>query len=330
MKDLVPAMEAAARKHPARVAVCDAHDERMLRAAADLAQKKLALPVLLGDPRTIRSKAKKMGVSISGIEIVDAQSPGYQDEFAGRLAELRKHKGLTREEARRLVADENYFGCMYVHCGYADAIVGSAIVPTSALMKPVLQILRKKDSLVSEVSVFSDIKNKRILFGTDGSLNISPSADDFAQMALHAAACVRRFGMEPRVALLSFSTKGSGGDTPGLQAIREAVRKARAREPGLIIDGELQMDAAVNAPAAQRKCPDSPLHGDANVLVFPDLAAANIFLHGMMQFSDMTLDFTIIEGLARPAGIVGRSSPLQAVRNIMLSCAMQANADAYP
>src|SRR3989344_1190581 len=322
--NLVKIMERIAKKRPVKILVCEGHDERMLKASAEILKKKLAKIILSGEPRLIKEKAKKLKLNINNAEIFDFKSSEIKNELAEKLAEIRKHKGMTLEEAKKLIEDENYFGCMYVYCGYADGIAGSAICPTAALMRPALQILRK-EKVVSEISAINDVKNNRILFGTDFSLNISPNAEELAQIALNAAKCVRRFGIKPKIALLSFSTKGSGGDVPELQPIREALKIVKEKEPNLIIDGEMQLDAAVNKFAMKKKCPDSPLKGEANILVFPNLMASNILAHATLQFSDMTLEFAILEGLIKPVGIVGRSTPVEAVRNIILSCAMQPN-----
>ncbi len=322
--NLIKIMEKVAKKRPVKIVVTEAHDERMLKASAKILKKKLAKLILFGDPKVIEKKRKKLKLNIKGAEILDFKNSELKDELAEKLAEIRKHKGMTLEDAKKLIGDENYFGCMYVYSGYADAIVGSAICSTAALMRPALQILRK-GGLVSEVCAFNDVKNNRILFGTDISMNINPSAEDLAQIALNAAKTVRRFNIKPKIALLSFSTKGSGGNVPELQPIKDALKIVKEKNPGLIIDGELQVDAAVNKFAVKKKCPDSPLKGEANTLIFPNLMAGNIFAHGLGQFSDMTLDLSILEGLAKPVGIVGRNSPVETVRNIIVSCAMQVN-----
>lgn len=322
--DLVGIMEKFAKKKPVKILVCEGHDERMLKASEYILKKKLAKLILLGNPKDIENKAKKLKLDISNAEILDYKNSELKNKLAEKLVELRKHKGLTLEQAKKLIEDENYFGCMYVYSGYADAIASSAICPTAAIMRPALQILRK-GTLVSEICILNDVKNNRTLFGTDFSLNISPNAEELAQITLNAVRCVRRFNIEPKVALLSFSTKGSGGDVPELQPIKDALEIVKKKEPKLIIDGELQVDAAVSKFGMKKKCPDSPLKGEANTLIFPNLMASNIFAHGLGQFSDMTLDFSIIEGLSKPVGIVGRSTPVETVRNIITSCAMQVN-----
>lgn len=323
--DLIKTMEDIAKKKPVKVVVCEGLDERCLKATEDILKNKLAEIILLGNSDEIEKKAKELNVNVNNAKIVDFKTSELKKELAEKLVEVRKHKGMDLEKAKSLIENENYFGCMYAFSGYADAVVGSAICPTADLMRPALQILRKKDALVSEVCIFNDVKNNRILFGSDFSMNISPSAKDLSEMALNAAKCVRSFNIEPKIALLSFSTKGSGGDGPELKPIKDALSIVKEKDSDLLIDGELQVDAAVNKKAAAKKCPDSILKGDANTLIFPNLMASNVFAHGIGQFSDMTLDFSILIGLNKPVGILGRSTPEDTVRNIILSSAMQVN-----
>ena len=316
-------MEKAAKERQAKVVVCEGFDERCLRATEDVLKKGLARIVLLGEPKVIAAKAREFGVAISGAEIVDFKHSELKTELAEKLVEARKHKGMTLEKAQELIEDENYFGCMYVYAGYADAVAGSAICPTAALMRPALQILRSKGTIASEVSVMHH--HGKVFFTSDSSMNITPDAEQLAQIALNAAECASDLGIEPKVALLSFSSKGSGGDNPETELVRSAVAIVKKQRPGLLVDGELQLDAAVSPAAAKRKCPDSPLRGEANVLIFPNLNAGNIFSHAMLQFSNVELDFTLMKGLAKPVAILGRSTPLHTVRNMIISCGMQAH-----
>jgi len=321
--DLIKTLEDIAKKKTVKVVVCEGWDERCLKASADVLKNKLANLILLGNPSDINKKAKELNVDISKAEIVDFKNSELKQELAEKLVELRKHKGMTLEDANKLLEDENYFGCMYCYGGYADAVAGSAIGSTAELMRPTLQILREKGKIVSEVMILNDVKNKRIIFASDASLNINPSSEELAQIALNAADVVKGLKLTPKIALLSFSTKGSGGDGPEVQNILEAVKIAKKEDSKLMIDGEYQVDAAVNKEVAKRKCPDSKLKGEANTLIFPNLTSANIFAHGLGQFSDMEIEFTVLSGLAKPVVILGRSTPMEAVRNMIVSCAMQ-------
>jgi phosphate acetyltransferase len=323
MLNLKEILETGAKKKEVRLVVCEGWDERCLEAASSV--QDIVKITLLGNPKEIKNKAEELNLDISKTEIHDYKNSELKDELINVLLKARKHKGLTLEQAQKLIEDENYFGCVYCLAGHADTVAGSAIGSTAALMKPALQLLREKGKTVSEVSILNDVKNNRTLFGTDFSLNINPTPEALAQMAINAAECASELGVDPRVALLSFSTKGSGGDGPEIQHVRNAIKIIKEKSPALVVDGEMQADAAVNPEAAERKCPDAIIKGDANVLVFPNLVASNIFAHGMLQFSDMELAFTIIKGMAHPTAILGRSSPLETVKLMFLGCALQVN-----
>ena len=324
--NLLKFMEKKAKEKLVKIVVCEGWDERCVQASAEILKKKLAKMILLGNPKDIKKVADKLKVNIDDAEVVDYKNSELKGELVEKLIEKRQHKGMTKEKAEKLIEDENYFGCMYAYAGYADAVAGSAIGSTAELMRPVLQILRGK-GLVSEVMITTDVKNKdRVIFMSDPSMNIEPDKEQLAQIALNSAEVVKMFGIEPKIAMLSFSTKGSGGDMPIIQLIKDAVEIVKKKDKKLIIDGELQVDAAVNKFSAGRKCPDSPIKGDANVLIFPNLTAGNILTHGLMRFSDMKFDFMIIQGLVKPVAILGRSVPAEIIKNNFVSLAMQVNA----
>ncbi len=323
MLNLKEILEEGAKKKEVRLVVCEGWDERCLQATAEV--QDIVKVVLLGNPKDINKKAEELNLDISKAEIHNYKNSEIKKELVNVLLEARKHKGLTLEQAQKLIEDENYFGCVYCLAGYADAVVGSAIGSTAALMKPALQLLREKGKTVTEVSIINDPKNNRTLFAADISLNVNPSVEQLASISLSAAKCAKDLGIEPKVALLSFSTKGSGGDGEEIQHVREAIKIIKEKNIDLIVDGEMQVDAAINPIAAEKKCPEAVIKGDANVLIFPNLTAANIFGHAMLQFSDLDFAFTVLKGMAKPTSILGRSTPLEMVKLIFLGCAMQAN-----
>jgi phosphate acetyltransferase len=324
-KDLVKLMEEKAKKNKAKIVVCEGWEERCLKAVDELIKGKMADFVLLGDAELIENNAKKFKVDISKATITDPENSDLADELAKKLFELRKNKGMTMEKAKELLKDENYFACMYVYAGYADCVVGSAVCATADFMRPALQILRKKDGLASIVWIIFDPKRKKYFFMSDTAMNIDPGAEELAKISLNAAEVVKDFDLTPKVALLSFSTKGSGGDSSSIQKIRDAVEIVKKRDPGLLIDGELQFDAAISEYGCERKCPDSPLKGDANVIIFPDLTSGNILSHGLMQFSYVKFMFSVLKGMEKPVSALGRTIPLETLRNMMVVCAMRAN-----
>ena len=322
--DLIKLAEKKAKQNNVKLVVCESWDEKCMHAVSMILKEKLAKVILLGNPDKIKKTAEKLKADISKAEIVDFKKSELRKQLAEKLYELRKHKGIDLKQAEKLMDNINYFACMYAYAGYADAVAGSAICSTAEFMKPALQILRKKNTLVSEVTVLDDVKNNRILFAGDFSLNIDPNAEQLASIALNTAECAETFETKPKIALLSFSTKGSGGDLDMFKPIRKAVEIIRKNNPKIIVDGELQLDAALDKFAAKKKCPDSPIKGDANVLIFPNLTASNIFAHALLQLTDVKMIFTMLMGMQKPVIVLGRSTPAEVKRNMMLGCIVEA------
>jgi phosphotransacetylase len=314
----------ASGKQPTLV-LTEGWDERGLKAAEFVVKEGIAKIVLLDQGNNIEAAAKEFNVDASQFTIFDIQDEKnieLKKELSEILLKKREHKGMTIEKALELVEDENYFGACLVLAGKADAFLGSLIRSTGDMMKPALQLLRK--GLVSETMIIYDPKRDKIFFGSDASLNISPNADQLAEMAINASGVASLFGYDPVVGMLSFSTKGSGGDTPETQLVREAIVKAKELRPRLKIGGEYQFDAAVSEHGAERKCKDDDYAGKVNTFVFPNLTTSNIFCHGMMQFSDLVFMFTIMKGTIKPVVILGRSTPAELVNNMFLVAAMEA------
>ncbi len=327
MHDLIDRMKKKAQEKKRTIIVAEGWDERCLKASASILAKGYANLILLGDEKKIKDEAKKCKADITKATLVNPKTYKDTPKLAKELYELRKAKGLTEDEAKKLILDVNYFGCMLLHTGKADGLAGSAICSTAELMRPVLQIIKtKKDAaLVSEVVLVEDEKNKRVLFMTDCSLNPEPDEEQLAQIAVNGGDCAAHFGFEPRVAFLSYSTKGSGGTSLIIEKTLKAVELARKKKKEYVFDGEFQGDAAINPYAAGRKCPNALIKGDANVLVFPNLTAANIVCHLLGQLSNATIGMAMLVGCRKPVAILGRSAPLATVENLIISCAMKAN-----
>ncbi len=313
----------AKEKHPT-VVICEGWDERVIQAAAEILAEDICDIILLGDETEIKNKAKDLNVDISKANIRNPKTDEKKDEYAKQLQELRKHKGMTEEDAKKLIEDVNYFGCMLAKLDEVDSVCGSCICPTADLMRPAFQILGKKEGYVtvSEVSIIEHKGSGNIYFMSDFSLNIEPGVEELAQIAINAAEAVKLLGIEPKVAMLSFSTKGSG-ENPILQPIRDALAIVKQKMPDLVIDGELQGDAAVKPDSAKRKCPDSPIQGDANVLIYPNLTASNIACHLLYAFAPIEFLATMLMGTPKPVTIYGRSASKQMVKNLTICNAMQ-------
>lgn len=316
--DLVKIMEKKADGSKT-IVICEGWDERAIRVAADFMKNNFAKIILIGSEKLISETARKIKVNIYGVQIIDPQKYDIS-LMIEKLVELRSKKGMTKNKAKELLQDVNYFGCMLVAIGKADAVAGSLICSTAEFMKPALQIL--KNTMASETSIMRDKRNGKIYFLSDLSMGISPNAKELSQIAFNAMSCVKDFDIKPIVGMLSYSTKGSGGDGDDLQVIRDAISIVHKQDQGVEIDGEFQFDAAIDINSAKRKCPESKIAGRCNTLIFPNLMASNIFAHAMMQFSELEYEFTMIKGLAKPVAILGRTTSLKLVRNMLLSLAI--------
>ncbi len=319
MKSIIEKVKTFEKKP--KLVLCEAWDERGLKATNYITRNNFAEIVMLGNSDKIKEVANKLNIDISNLEIIDPETSGLAEELAIALQKKREHKGITIEKARELIKDVNYFGCMLALIGKVDGVVGSLICPTGDLMKPVLQLLRKGH--VNEVAVWNDAKNNRVLFSSDSSLNISPTSEELATIGINAGNVTKMFGFEPKVGFLSFSTYGSGGNFPEIQKVKKAIEIAKEKAPDLEFDGEFQFDAALNPEAAAKKCPDSKLGGKINTLIFPDLNSANIFAHGAFQISNAEFIFTILAGLAKPVSILGRTTDQESVTNMFIATALQ-------
>jgi phosphate acetyltransferase len=328
MKDIMEIVRKKAGKKIVTIGVCEGWDERCLKAVDMILKKKLARFVLVGDEKKIIAKAKELGIGYQDSKIINPKTYDKRDKLINLLYEKRKHKGMTLDQASKLIDDVNYFGCLLLETGVVDALVGSAIASTAELMRAAFQVIGTKEgcALVSEVTILYDPKQNRRFFASDMSLNVEPNAEQLAQIALNAAECVKSFDIEPIIGILSFSTKGSGGNHAHIDTILEAIKIAKKRQPKLKIDGEFQLDAAINEFAAKKKCPDSKIAGKCNTLIFPNLIGSNILSHGLLQLSEVKFEMSFLVGMRKPIVILGRSTPVDAVHNMILAAAMAANA----
>lgn len=322
MSDLFVGLKEKVSSQDSKIVFPEGLDERIIKAAARLADEKILTPILVGDRQKIESKAKELQVEVDGIEIYDPSNYAGMDELVASFVERRKGKA-TEEDARKILLDENYFGTMLVHTNKANGLVSGAAHSTADTVRPALQIIKTKEGVRKTSGVFIMVRNDEKYVFADCAINISPDSQDLAEIAIESAKTAEMFDIEPRVAMLSFSTKGSA-KSPETEKVSEAVRLAKELNQGLVLDGEFQFDAAFVPSVAEKKAPDSPLKGDANVFVFPSLEAGNIGYKIAQRLGNFEAVGPILQGLNRPVNDLSRGCDDEDVYKLSLITAAQA------
>lgn len=296
------------KKDPRRIVFTEGPDPRILEAAARLKQGGFLTPVLVGNVAEVQAAAKAGGFDIAGLEILDPATYPRMDEMVEKMAELRKGK-MTPEDCRKALSKGNYFGTMLVKMGVADALLGGATYSTADTVRPALQIIKTKPGNKIVSSCFIMIREKdgaqETLAMGDCAINIAPSEDELVEIAVETARTARVFGVDPKVALLSYSTLGSGkGES--VDKMKNATAKVKAAAPELAADGELQFDAAVSPTVASIKCKGSPVAGQANTFIFPDINAGNIGYKIAQRLGGFAAFGPILQGLNAPINDLSR------------------------
>ena len=268
------------KKDPKSIVFTEGADPRILEAASRLLASNFLKPVLLGNPAEIEKSAEEAGYNIRGAVIIDPTNYDRFDEMVEQFCEIRKSKGMEPEQARKILSGANYFGTMLVKMGVADCLLGGATYSTADTVRPALQIIKTKpgNSIVSSCFILvrpSATGENEVLAMADCAINLYPTEDELVEICGETVECAKVFGMDPKVAFLSYSTLGSGkGDD--VTKMHNATAKAKEKYPDLPIEGELQFDAAVSPRVARTKCPGSDVAGHANTFIFPDINAGNI------------------------------------------------------
>lgn len=302
----------------------EGNDDRVVRAAARLKFEGLAEPIILGEPTAVYSLLTELGFSNPGIQVIDPNNYPLFDQMKDLFVEIRKGKA-TPEQADSILRDVNYFGVMLVQMGFADGMVSGAIHSTADTVRPALQIIKTKPGISRTSGVFlmnRENTNERYIFA-DCAINIDPNAQELAEIALSTADTAKIFDIAPKVAMLSFSTMGSGSG-PDVEKVVEATRIAKETRPELALDGELQFDAAFVEATAKIKAPDSPVAGQANVFVFPDLQAGNIGYKIAQRLGMFEAIGPILQGLNKPVNDLSRGSSSEDIYKLSIITAAQA------
>ncbi len=324
-RGLVTPMVRRARSNPSqRIVFPDGGNLQVLRAAQILAQERICTPVLIGAGWRVHKRAQDNRIDLTGIEIVEIEDHPDFDAMADALWQERQRKGLTRTAARALLRDPIYFAAMMVRKGLADGMVGGPGRPYKHTLKPALKVLGTdgKSNVVSGVYAML-FKDRKVFFG-DCTVNIAPTAEELAQIALNTARVAESFGVQPRVALLSYSDFGEHRLDPAVARVRRAVEIVRERRPDLEIDGEMQADTAVNYAKKEAGFPFSALTGPANVLVFPDLTSGNIAYKLLEQLGNVEALGPLLVGIGGPVNVIPVDGLVNEIVNVATYTANQA------
>ncbi|MFD4987156.1 phosphate acetyltransferase [Streptomyces sp. NPDC058374] len=312
-----------ARADRRRVVLPEGTEERVLRAADVLLRRSVCDLTLLGPVETIRKKAADLGVDLGGAELIDPQEPELRQRFAERYAELRAHKGVSVELAYDVVADVNYFGTLMVEEGLADGMVSGSAHSTAATIRPAFEIIKTRQDATLVSSVFFMCLADRVLVYGDCAVNPDPNAVELADIAVQSALTGARFGVDPKIAMLSYST-GSSGSGADVEKVREATGLARERRPDLLIEGPIQYDAAVEPTVAAAKLPGSEVAGQATVLIFPDLNTGNNTYKAVQRSAGAVAVGPVLQGLRKPVNDLSRGALVQDIVTTVAITAVQA------
>lgn len=317
------------KESPKRIVFTEGTDERILEAASRLLASNFLTPILVGNEEAVQAAAEEYGYNIRGAQIVDPENYDRMDEMINMFCELRKGKNVQPEEARKTLQAGNYFGTMLVKMGVADALLGGATYSTADTVRPALQLIKTKpgNKIVSSCFIMvrpSATGENEVLAMADCAINIKPTAEELVEIAIECAECGRIFGIDPRVAFLSYSTLGSGKGED-VDKMRTAAAMAKEQAPTLPIEGELQFDAAVSPRVARTKCPNNPVAGHANVFVFPDINAGNIGYKIAQRLGNFDAYGPILLGLNAPINDLSRGCNAEEVYSMAIITAALAD-----
>lgn len=322
-REVMGGVIARAKKKTKRIVFPEGEEDKILRASQVLIDENIARPILLGRSDIIEARIKELDMELSGVSVVSPRAAPQFDRYVDELYKLRNRRGVTLSEARVLMADHNVFGSMMVNMGDADAMVAGLTQHYSSTIRPALQIIRTRPGTHKVAGVYMMIFKNDVKFFADTTVNIEPTAEDLAEIAIEAAEVARRFNVEPRVAMLSFSNFGSTHH-PLTEKVRLATELVRKRAPALIVDGEMQADTAVVEEILTETYPFSTLKSPANVLVFPTLDAGNIAYKLMQRLGGAEAIGPILTRLRKPVHVLQRGAEVDEIINMAAIAAVEA------
>ncbi len=328
--DFIQEIREKAQQKKQKIVLPESEDIRILKAASFLAKENLAHIILVGKEDEIQARSDKEGITLSEVEIIDPDRFPEKEDYAETLFQMRKEKGMSKEEAENLVNAPLYFATLLVQKGYASGSVAGANNSTGDVLRPAMQIIKTAPgiSVISGAFIMlleSEFAPQGKLIFADCAVNPEPDAEQLAQIGVASAQTARNIaGLEPRTAFLSFSTKGSA-EHPLVEKVFQATEKAKKLDPQGDYDGELQADAALVPAIGNKKAPDSPIAGKANVLVFPDLQSGNISYKMVERLAGAEAVGPILQGMAKPVNDLSRGCSVDDIINLVAITALQAS-----
>ena len=312
-----------AKGYNSHIVLPEGDDDRILQAADELLKRDICRLTILGDPEAIRARAAELGLDLSKATLSNPLTDPRAEEFAEKFTELRKSKGMTLEEARETMKDISYYATMMIHLGLADGMVSGAAHTTAHRIKPSFQIIKTVPGASVVSSIFLMVLRGRLWAFGDCAVNPNPTAEQLGEIAVVSAKTASQFGIDPRVAILSYST-GTSGFGPDVDRAAAALEMAKKLDPELHVDGPLQFDAAVDPVVAAKKMPESTVAGQANVFIFPDLDAGNIGYKTAQRTGHALAVGPILQGLNKPVNDLSRGATVADIVNTVAITAIQA------
>lgn len=315
-----------ARSQRQRIVLPESEDDRILRAASTLLSRQVADLVLLGDETQVRARAAEIGLDLSAATVIDPATSELLEPFAEEYTRLRAHKGMTVDRAREVIQDVSYFGTMMVHTGHADGMVSGAAHTTAHTIRPSFEIIKTQPGVSVVSSVFFMCLEDRVLVYGDCAVNPDPSAEQLADIAISSAETSLAFDVEPRIAMLSYST-GDSGAGADVEKVRAATALVRERRSDLVIEGPIQYDAAVEPSVARSKLPESDVAGRATCFIFPDLNTGNNTYKAVQRTAGAVAIGPVLQGLNKPVNDLSRGALVQDIVNTVAITAIQAQGE---